>query len=324
MASRVLRRVREEGRGRPTGPTKVVYIAGWGRSGSTLLDRLLGLNPGFVSVGEIKFLWRRGLLENRPCGCGEPLRSCNFWREVLTTFSPPLHPARIRDLAADADRTRTRHLPLMLTPGGLGRYGRDLAGYRDGLASLYEGVAQASGSEVVIDSSKFPSYLFVLQQIPQLDVRVIHLVRDPRAVAHSWATETVDPDLPEPGLMPRQHPAVTAAYWSSWNLAVARICHMASTPRLAVRYEDLATDPWATVSQIMDWLGIEGEPTGFLDIDKVGLQKTHTVSGNPARHRTGAVQIGVDDRWRRDMTPAHRRLVWRLTWPVRKRFGYLD
>jgi hypothetical protein len=61
----------------------VLYLAGWGHSGSTLAESLLDQVPGLVGVGEIKFLWERGLLQNRRCSCGTPLRSCDFWVQVL-------------------------------------------------------------------------------------------------------------------------------------------------------------------------------------------------------------------------------------------------
>ncbi|MGI5238222.1 hypothetical protein [Dactylosporangium sp. CA-139066] len=47
--------------------TRVLYLAGWGRSGRTLAESLLDRVPGLVGVGEIKFLWERGLLRNRRC-----------------------------------------------------------------------------------------------------------------------------------------------------------------------------------------------------------------------------------------------------------------
>lgn len=62
---------------------KVLYIAGWGRSGTTILDNVLGAYASVFSVGELYFLWQRGLGQNRHCGCGEPLPSCPLWREVL-------------------------------------------------------------------------------------------------------------------------------------------------------------------------------------------------------------------------------------------------
>ncbi|MBA3432215.1 MAG: hypothetical protein H0U16_12145, partial [Actinobacteria bacterium] len=51
-------------------PLKVLFIMGWTRSGSTILDNLLGEVEGFFSTGELHYLWRRGLLEGRLCSCG--------------------------------------------------------------------------------------------------------------------------------------------------------------------------------------------------------------------------------------------------------------
>ena len=64
--------------------TKVLYIAGSGRSGSTILDNILGELDGFVSAGEVRFLWERGMRDDRTCACGEPFSSCPFWGDVLT------------------------------------------------------------------------------------------------------------------------------------------------------------------------------------------------------------------------------------------------
>ena len=60
----------------------VLFIAGWGRSGSTLLDRMLGQVPGVFSAGELRDIWERGVREDRLCGCGQPFRECAVWRKV--------------------------------------------------------------------------------------------------------------------------------------------------------------------------------------------------------------------------------------------------
>ena len=64
---------------------KVLYIAGSGRSGSTILDRILGQLDGFFSVGELCNLWDRGLLAHRKCGCGVPVDQCPTWTGILAT-----------------------------------------------------------------------------------------------------------------------------------------------------------------------------------------------------------------------------------------------
>src|SRR5438270_11044874 len=63
--------------------TKVLYLAGTGRSGSTLLARILDRNDGVFAAGELRYFWQRGLLEDRLCGCGEPFSRCPFWSEVM-------------------------------------------------------------------------------------------------------------------------------------------------------------------------------------------------------------------------------------------------
>jgi len=64
---------------------KVLYIGGFGRSGSTLVERILGQLPGFCSAGEIVFLWQRGLIDGQLCGCGVPVPECEFWSRVGKT-----------------------------------------------------------------------------------------------------------------------------------------------------------------------------------------------------------------------------------------------
>ena len=65
---------------------KVLYIGGFGRSGSTLVERILGQLPGFCSAGEIVFLWQRGLIDGQLCGCGVPVPECEFWSRVGKTL----------------------------------------------------------------------------------------------------------------------------------------------------------------------------------------------------------------------------------------------
>src|SRR5499427_9656408 len=66
----------------PSGAPTVVYIAGSGRSGSTMLERVLGEIPGFVNVGELIDLFRHVARHGERCGCGELFADCPFWTSV--------------------------------------------------------------------------------------------------------------------------------------------------------------------------------------------------------------------------------------------------
>src|SRR5262245_18916217 len=86
-----------------TNPQDVVFIAGFGRSGSTLLAQVFGELPGFVSVGELRHLWLRGAAENQLCGCGTPFQECSFWKSVADNGFPGRN---WQDLAGIADLQR--------------------------------------------------------------------------------------------------------------------------------------------------------------------------------------------------------------------------
>jgi hypothetical protein len=59
----------------------VIYVAGCGRSGSTLLDAVLGAHPAVVSVGEVWY-HARWQANNFACTCGAPFNACEFWQAV--------------------------------------------------------------------------------------------------------------------------------------------------------------------------------------------------------------------------------------------------
>jgi hypothetical protein len=203
-------------------PIRVLYLAGWGRSGSTLAESMLDQVPGLVGVGEIKFLWERGLIQNRRCSCGTPVRSCVFWTRALhEAYGEIPDGDRVAALDAASRRFRTRHLPRVVLTPARSRYAPDLDWYYTAIGALYRGVRTVSGAQAVVDSSKFPSYLTALLQTPGLDVRVAHIVRDPRAVAYSWQRDKHDPDAPNGARMPRLSPGATALYWSAWNVATS-------------------------------------------------------------------------------------------------------
>ena len=64
-------------------PLNLLVVVGTTRSGSTLLDVLLGDTPSLFVGGEPHMIWERGYLKGQPCSCGEPIRRCEFWSEVM-------------------------------------------------------------------------------------------------------------------------------------------------------------------------------------------------------------------------------------------------
>ena len=336
---------------RVTGGFRVLYLGGFGRSGSTLIERLLGELPGVCPVGELVHLWQRGVLAGERCGCGAPFHDCPFWRRVGAIAFGGWHNAdadRISWLRRQVDRNR--FIPLLATSEGPPAFRRALHEYLSVFLRLYSAVAEASGCRIVVDSSKLASLAFCLHRCSGLDLRVLHVVRDSRAVAYSWMKHVSRPDVAPPGsddrlarkddrlarktvaahaYMTKYPPASAALRWNLQNSAL-HVLARNGTPTSLVRYEDVVRDPELVLREVAAFAGVpvSDEALRFLSGGNgVGhdaeLGAAHTVSGNPVRFLSGRVPIRQDDAWLAAMPTGQRRAVTALTLPLLGRYGYV-
>lgn len=306
-------------------PVRVLYVGGSGRSGSTLLDRILGQVPGLWSVGEIVHIWRRGVAENQLCGCGTPFRECPFWTQVGVHAFGGWENIDVDDVLRLQHRVdRNRYIPLMAMRWISPSYRRSLAAYSKYLAALYGGIKRVSGKEIIVDSAKHASYAFLLRQVPEIELRVLHLTRDPRGVAYSWTKQVEKPEITSrTEYMPRYHPGRMGVRWLSYN-ALFHLLKRLRTPTRFVRYESLVGRPRAEVEAILQFAGLAPQPEGlsFIGENFVDLAPTHTVAGNPMRFKQGRLELREDEQWRREMDRHQRRLVAWTTWPLMRSYGY--
>lgn len=301
----------------PPSPS-VLYVLGQDRSGSTILGEALAARPGWVHIGELRHLWAAGLLRDGLCGCGTPMRECEFWSAVLSRAFPDGTPDPATVLGWQRAAVQIRHLPGLLNGSAL-RSGPAAACARV-YGRLYEAVAEVAGAQVIVDSSKSPTHGALVAQLPAVDVAFLHLVRDPRATAHSWTR-----GKPAPGQNPREEmwrmPAWRAA--RAWLLSNAIADRVRRRRRsLVMRYEDVMADPRRSLDAITSLVGQPAQSEVPLEGRWVELPTSHTASGNPDRFRTGPVELRDDDAWRTDQLPLDRFTVTVMTLPLLHRFGY--
>ncbi len=300
---------------------RVVLIGGAGRSGSTLVERLLGSLPGTVPAGELVHLWERGVGADELCGCGTPLLSCAFWTKVAERAYGGWDQLDL-DWVLDTRWTvdRNRRLPFLLAPGlAPARWRRRLRLWVEHLESLYRALAEV-GDGVVLDSSKHLSYALLLHRA-RVELSVLVVVRDPRAVAHSWASTRVRPEVRGgQALMPRYSALKSSVLWVL-NVWGYRLLSRLGVDVQVVRYEQLCQDPAAVLARIADRLHLPG-PLPELTGSVVDLPAQHTCAGNPMRLRTGPVTIAADQRWQQEMPAGARALVTLATAPWLRAAGY--
>jgi hypothetical protein len=302
--------------------SRVLYIGGWGRSGSTILAYAIGMLPGYAPVGELRFVWRSGVLDDDRCTCGAPFSGCPWWRRVGDAAFGGWQAVDAELLARAAVRacspavgTRSMLRP-SASPHG------PLRTYREATEALYRAIHSVSGCHTIIDSSKHPAYAAHLASLPVLDLRLLHLVRDSRGVAQSWTKVLMRPDTQRPRQFPRFHPAASGVRWTVSHLGVELLARR--QPAVRIRYESLAADPTAQLAAALRGLRLPG-PAGEGDLvaEGVRIDGHHVLRANPLAHRGGTAPIVEDGAWRTEMTARDRALSILLTWPLLWRYGYL-
>ena len=302
---------------------KVLYIAGFGRSGSTILGNVLGEIEGFFHGGEFNFIWERNLIENRLCGCGAPFDECEVWGSVLERAFGRMDGVDAREMARlQVSGMRTRHLPLMFSTRGRRMLTSRLGKFMGCLQTLYGAVKAVTGSRVIVDSSKLPAYGYMLGMIPSIDLYIVHLVRDPRAVAYSWLRKRSQPDTDRLTYMLRMNIVKSSLLWDVWNASSEVLWRASSGRYMRLRYEDFVEDPQRALADILGMLHENTCRLGFLDERGVKLGISHTVSGNPNRFQTGTVRLRPDDEWASRMKLHNKMLVTLLTLPLLPRYEY--
>jgi len=321
-------------------PTRLVYLLGPSHSGTTLLALLLGSHPEIATVGELKQTSLGDRARYR-CSCGVEIRDCPFWaavREDLRAGGWSFEPGDgSTDLVAGRG-TCVRRLLRPLHRGWAFEVARDLAlhaapGWRDHLACwqrsnarLAEAVCRVAGKALLVDSSKVAIRLKYLLRNPALDVRVVRVIRDGRAVMLTHMDPARFADAADERLRgggsggdraaERRSAAEGALEWRRSNEEAA--CALRALPREAwreVRYEQLCADPPATLAPVLNWLGVD--PRARLQL----ARGAYHVIGNGMR-LDSTRDVRLDDRWRTAVSPEALATFDSVAGDLNRRLGY--
>lgn len=295
---------------------KVIYIAGYGRSGSTILDITLGQHEDVFGAGEMATICRHVWPNDEFCACGQRATSCDFWAPILKDWE-----SEIGSMAAHAMFQRK------FEPGfsPLRRKGNSkFDQFADQNQALYDRIARRSGRSVVLDSSKLPGRGLALSEMEGIDLRVIHLVRDARAVAYSL-TKPMEVD-PRKGLqkkLSRRPPFRTALRWRYVNAwANALVKKLGPERAVRVQYEKFLADPQETLARISRATDVDFSGVTDKILQGQALIPEHQIAGSRIR-MSKSMTLRADMKWKQKMPQRDQDIVMRVAGGQLKQYGYL-
>lgn len=302
---------------------RLTYIGGIGRSGSTLLERLLdAMGPETCGIGESVQIWKQGAVKNERCTCGAPFYDCPFWQKIgQIAFGgwDSSDVARAQTLHELLDRSK--QLPAL----ALGRPDARAEEYADLYTRLYDAVYQVTGCESIVDATKLPTLALVLREHTDLDLRVIHVIRDARGVAYSWTKTKRRPGATTASgaYMHINSPVKTALQWNLQNSVFALFPYL-GLPTHKVRYEDIFTHLEAVLAGLAEFIGAKDSEAALPmnSTSSVVLPEKHAIGGNPMRFELGTVQLNLDEAWKAELPERDRLAVSVCAAPLLWRYGY--
>jgi sulfotransferase family protein len=291
---------------------QLIYVAGYGRSGSTLLDTLLGNAPGVFGAGELSRLYW-GTLNGLNCSCGDTLQNCSFWESVRERVFQECN----MDCSKAASLTWNAEC-LTSRGGGTVAYG-------ELWNATLQAVVDISGKQVIVDSSKSDRStnrrLHLLSQYLNHQVKAIHLVRDPRAVMWSLARGR-NTELENGAKDKRRGRLVRGLLgWTAVNLTVDReFRRNRELAQMRLRYSELVCDFERTAQSLQEFLGISMREVVVQIQRGSSLNAGHGVAGNRMR-RAGKIVLKYDDEWRKRL-PGTARAMSVIAWPLMRKYGF--
>jgi hypothetical protein len=302
-------------------PIKIIYIMGSGRSGSTVLNTVLGNHPEVGAFGELANLVRSGWINNEYCSCGQKVNDCSFWSEVRQEWIARTGREELSYYVKLQDMfERFKSWPRLRLESC--RPSKKFQLYLELTRSLFVALRKVSGKPVIVDSSKAPERAFALSFIPCLDLRFIHLVRDGRAVI--WSYQKAFQRAPQAGIQKDLFPVSswkTSLNWALVNCSSALVSIRKPARAVVVRYEDLVKYPKDTLARIGKGTGLNLTELSCEVESNKPLFTGHTVAGNRLRMKK-TIRLDADFQWCQMLSRRDKIVFLLLAGWLAKRYRY--
>ncbi|MEM1328000.1 MAG: sulfotransferase domain-containing protein [Bacteroidota bacterium] len=302
---------------------KILLITSAGRSGSTVLSKILNELDDAFNVNELAFMPLNGIEKNYPINTGERFSDSEIWQEILANYQtknqlnhlhyrPHLIP-NTRQLVGE------QLLPFYKAAN------KQLEQYKTALNNLFHAIFEEIKAEIIIDSSKVAPYVHAVSQLADFDIYVLHLVRDPRAVAYSWQKKIKRSDVEKNDevFMEEYSPRKSSISWQLVNQYAESLKNRTDLKYHFLKYEDFAQQPEKHLAQLLQFLNYSKDAIEIND-NSIPLHRTdYGIWGNPnVRQQKEQLRIKYDSDYKKQLHPSTTRTATFWSLPLLLRYGY--
>lgn len=294
---------------------KLVLLIGSGRSGSTLIDLIVNMHPKVVGLGELSN-WNTKVFEEY-CACGDIVKSCPFWSKVISKVGWSENDFKdFREYKYQFDTPKKGYVFKINEHTQSPNFDKFLSKSNE----IFSAISEVSDDSILFDSSKSPQRAFNLSKSDLLDVKIIHLMRDPRGVMWSFK-KSFKKDL-KAGLQRDMKGTSLLKSLYSWiaiNSRAFSTVKSANVPTLSVNYEAFCANPDHEINRILEFVLGEKPKTG-IDLSESMATESHVIAGNRLRMKKDIV-IKPDFDWKNNLNFFQKAFIYSLTFPLLKKFS---
>lgn len=275
---------------------KLIYISSNGRSGSTLLDMLIGIHSKCFTLGEFQVLPIDYLYNTQPCGCNRRVDSCDFWADIIEQnkniiINGTISKFRNFGYGKVLRWNELQEIYLNINKSDFNlikKYGQENFLV---LKSVFEKVKKSKDVYYLVDASKDPYRLKWLAQSGYFDLNVLHIIKDPMAFVYSMIKE-------EKSFIKKMYLTLRMSIrWVIENLIIVKVAnkYIGKRKYLKIKYEKLASDHTVQLQSIFNFLKIYDHSIS----DNRFRHYNHAISGNKMRNENNSIYL--DEKWKKEM-----------------------
>lgn len=269
---------------------------GAGRSGTTILASLLGVNKDILTIGEMHQLLEH-IIDSKVCSCGKSLNQCDFWNKIVINYYNESKTDLIK-LNKHIINVES-HLKIPIS------FFKSSKKHIEFQEEFYSKIRTLKPSKYYLDSAKFIGRILQLRKSKKLNVKIIYLVRDVRGVINSFSKN----------VQTQKTPLSTILYYSMVNYIAQFVYWCYPKEILKIKYEDFVENSIETLNKIEKFIAVDLTDVKEVITDGKFIEIPHIIGGNRLKS-SSKIKLTKDITWKNNINRWKQIIYYFLTLPL--------